>query len=122
MRGLFAALLLALLPAACGMTMPAMAHGPAKWIQDGAYKNGAGELCCGERDCGEKVSGTVVAGPDGYRVDATFQGRMPDGTVFTQQVNQLIPYHQTQPSPDGIYWVCIWGGQIKCFFAPPPGS
>ena len=85
----------------------ALAHGPAEWIQRGGYKNGLGELCCGERDCAELPDGEVVATAAGYRLKSS---------------GQVIPYYQAQPSPDGRYWKCVWGGQIKCFFAPPPGS
>jgi hypothetical protein len=30
-----------------------------------------------------------------------------------------VPYQEAQPSPDGHYWRCAWGGTRKCFFAPP---
>jgi len=35
------------------LTSPALAHGQAKWVQDGNFKNAVGELCCGARDCFE---------------------------------------------------------------------
>lgn len=80
------------------------AHGPAKWIQDGNYKNAAGDLCCGEKDCAELADGDIVPAPGGYLI---------------KSLNELVPQQEVQPSPDGRYWRCFWGGKRKCFFAPP---
>lgn len=88
-------------------TAYASAHGPAEWIQQGGYKNAVGELCCGERDCFELADGDVKVTPDGY---------------YVVSKDELVPYAEAQPSPDGRFWICIWGGTRKCFFAPPPGS
>jgi hypothetical protein len=82
----------------------AYAHGPAEWIQRGAYKNAAGELCCGERDCFELAEADVKITPAGYLVVST---------------KELIPFSEATPSPTGTYWRCYWGGKRKCFFAPP---
>ncbi len=101
------ALLLALLPSIV------LAHGPAEWIQRGAYKNRIGELCCGERDCAELADEDVKVTAAGYRVTL----HRPGGDVF-----EIVPYAEAQPSPDGKFWRCEWGGERKCFFAPPPGS
>ena len=114
MRSFLAALLLC--------AVPAYAHGPAEWIEKGAYKNAVGELCCGERDCGEKIAGTVEATPDGYRVNATFRITTPTGQIIDEQVNEFVPTADATPSPDGSYWRCRWGGGRKCFFYPPPNS
>jgi hypothetical protein len=83
--------------------LPAKAHGPAEWIQSGKYKNAAGELCCGEVDCGEKIAGTVEARADGYHVNATFRITAPTGTVVTEEVHEIVPYHKVQPSPQRKY-------------------
>jgi hypothetical protein len=83
----------------------ASAHGPAEWIQQGGYRNPAGELCCGERDCFELSSGDVSVTASGY---------------FVHSVKETVPFSEAQPSPDGRYWRCQWGGSRKCFFAPPP--
>jgi len=88
------------------LAFPALAHGPAEWIQRGAYKNAVGELCCGERDCGEIAADDVKAVPGGYLIKSR---------------NEFIPHSEAQPSPGG-YWRCEWGGQRKCFFAPMQGS
>ena len=100
----------------------AAAHGPAAWVASHSLKNAAGELCCGENDCGVMVAGTVAATPAGYQVDATFKIVTTNGTELLEDVHELVPYSEAQPSPDGAYWRCRWGGKRKCFFAPPPNS
>jgi len=95
----------------------AFAHGPAEWIQRGAYKNAAGEMCCGERDCFEIADADVKIAADGYRVTLrtpTLQGI----AVYVE----TIPFNEATPSPDGHYWRCQWGGTRKCFFAPPSAT
>ena len=85
----------------------ARAHGPAEWINTGGYKNAACELCCGERDCFELADGDVTITAVGY---------------FVHSLEESVPFSETQPSPDGRYWRCQWGGSRKCFFAPPPST
>lgn len=82
----------------------ARAHDEAQWIQDGNYKNAAGELCCGKRDCFELADGDVKITAAGY---------------YVVSMKETIPFHEATPSPDGRYWRCQWGGARKCFFAPP---
>jgi hypothetical protein len=103
-------------------TMQTRAHGPAKWIQDGAYKNAVGELCCGERDCGYFKSGTIVRVDGGYQVDAVFQVEHPTQGPIVFPVKGFVAYEHATPSPTGEYWACSWGGSLKCFFVPPPNS
>lgn len=103
----------------------ARAHNNAQWIADGGYRNAAGELCCGVVDCGEYVGGSIVAREDGYHVQATFAvGTRSDNTdfSFTFDLQEVVPYSQALPSPDSNYWACRWGGERKCFFAPPPAT
>lgn len=85
----------------------AAAHGPASWIQDGKYKNAAGDLCCGERDCFELSDADIQITPAGYLI---------------KSINETVPFDEATPSPDGKYWRCYWGGKRKCFFAPPPAT
>lgn len=94
----------ALATAFLALALPALAHGPAEWIQRGGYKNAAGELCCGERDCFELADGDVKIMGAGY---------------FVVSMKETIPFQEATPSPDGRYWRCQWGGVRKCFFAPP---
>jgi hypothetical protein len=39
-----------------------------------------------------------------------------------KSLKETVPYQEAQPSPDGHYWRCAWGGARKCFFAPPTAS
>jgi hypothetical protein len=83
----------------------AAAHGPAEWINQGGYRNAAGELCCGERDCFTHPVTDVSVTSAGY---------------FVRSKSETVPFSEVLPSPDGNYWRCEWGGTRKCFFAPPP--
>jgi hypothetical protein len=85
----------------------AYAHGPAEWIQRGGFKNAAGELCCGERDCFELTDADVKITSAGY---------------YVVSIKETVPFAEATPSPDGRYWRCQWGGQRKCFFAPPSAT
>lgn len=92
-----------LVAVALALLLPALAHGPAEWIQRGGYRNAVGELCCGERDCFEVEPVRTTA--TGY---------------YLPGYRETIPFSEALPSRDGKYWRCQWGGARKCFFAPPP--
>jgi hypothetical protein len=99
------------------------------WINKGSYKNPAGEWCCGAEDCGLVDKGAVHAVSGGYSVRGgvtygkAITGNEADGPTTRDRVNELIPYSQALPSPDGAYWRCKRpDGTPRCFFAPPPGS
>lgn len=85
------------------LSAPALAHGPAAWIQQGQFKNKNGELCCGERDCRELRDEDV---------------KVVEGGYYIIPLKELVPYSEATPSLDGHYWRCEWGGTRKCFFAP----
>src|SRR5260370_34606639 len=77
------------------------------WINRGGFCNAAGERCCGAGDCftipGEKVSMNGI------------------GYILREDDNELVPFSEAQPSPDGAYWRCKRaGGSRRCFFAPAP--
>jgi hypothetical protein len=99
------------------------------WISRGSYKNPAGEWCCGAEDCGVVAPNAVKAGTGGYSVRGAVTygigatGNESDGPTRSENINDLIPYSQSLPSPDGAYWRCKRpDGSPRCFFAPPPGS
>jgi hypothetical protein len=99
------------------------------WISRGTYKNHAGEWCCGALDCGVVAPSAVKAGSGGYslRGEVTYgigvTGNEADGPTRQEIVNEVVPYSQSLPSPDGAYWRCKRpDGSPRCFFAPPPGS
>ncbi len=99
------------------------------WINRSAYRNPAGEWCCGAEDCGVVSPNAVTATKGGYSIAGTvtygqaITGDALDGPTVHQQVQELIPYSQALPSPDGAYWRCKRpDGTPRCFFAPRPGS
>lgn len=105
------------------------AHAHDIWINKGSYKNPAGEWCCGAKDCGVMSLGAVKAINGGYSVrgnvnyGAEITGDIHDGPSKSESVDEIIPYSQSLPSPDGSYWRCKrLDGSARCFFAPPPGS
>lgn len=105
----------------------ALAHDT--WINRSSYKNPAGEWCCGAEDCGVVSPSAVKTGSGGYslRGPVTYgeavTGNATDGPTYQENVNEVVPYSQSLPSPDGAYWRCKRpDGTSRCFFAPPPGS
>lgn len=90
-----------------GMCAFALGHGAAQWIQDGNYRNLAGDLCCGERDCAELADSDVQITAAGYLI---------------KSLDETVPFQEATPSPNGKYWRCYWGGKRKCFFAPPSST
>jgi hypothetical protein len=115
--------LLALLPTL--IASGALAHDA--WISRGHYRNPAGEWCCGAEDCGVVASNAVTPEKGGYslRGDVTYgaavTGSPADGPTWHEQVNEMVPYSQSLPSPDGAFWRCKRpDGSPRCFFAPPP--
>ena len=99
------------------------------WISKGTYSNPAGEWCCGAEDCGVVSRDAVKAIKGGYSVVGTvtygegITGNALDGPTQQEKVNEMVPYSQSLPSPDGAYWRCKRpDGTPRCFFAPPPGS
>jgi hypothetical protein len=86
------------------LASPVLAHD--SWISAGGYRNTAGEWCCGASDCAVVPPENVQMSGAGYH--------MIDG--------EIVPFSETQPSPDGAYWRCRRpDGSRRCFFAPPPG-
>ena len=63
--------------------------------------------CCGASDCTPLSKDQVRVEQNGYRLLDT---------------NEVVDFSRAQPSPDGEYWVCRWGGgtkggeETKCFF------
>jgi hypothetical protein len=99
------------------------------WINKGNFRNPAGEWCCGAEDCGVVSPNAVKPIKGGYSVHGTvtygqaITGSALDGPTHQDKVNEVVPYSQSLPSPDGSYWRCKRpDGSPRCFFAPPPGS
>jgi hypothetical protein len=78
------------------------------WISRGGLRNGAGEWCCGEGDCFTVPGETISILPAGY---------------LLREMNEVVPFNEAQPSPDGAFWRCKRpDGSRRCFFAPPPNT
>jgi hypothetical protein len=78
------------------------------WINQGGYRNTAGEWCCGSGDCFVVPKDDVSTSGAGY---------------ILRGYGEVVPYNETQPSPDGAFWRCKRAdGTRRCFFAPPPNS
>lgn len=69
-------------------------------------ENSRGQLCCGGQDCHMLADSDVKEVAGGYQVKG---------------YARPVPYGELQPSPDGKWHMCFWGGEIKCFFGPLPG-
>ncbi len=88
-----------------GLATIASAHD--HWINKGGYRSPMDNSpCCGEGDCFQVEPVRVTA--QGYLILA---------------LNELVPFNEAQPSPDGAYWRCKRpDGSRRCFFAPPPST
>lgn len=75
---------------------------PTDWIGQERRTNANGTLCCGKGDCTSYPASSIQISPGGIR--------FPDGDV--------IPFNVPAPSADKQYWKCVWGGEVKCVFAP----
>jgi hypothetical protein len=89
------------------------------WISRGGHRNAAGEWCCGEGDCFVIPPERVTRATDGsYMI---WSG--PAASVGRDNVVEIVPEREAQPSPDGAYWRCKRpDGSRRCFFAPPPST
>ena len=90
------------------MTVGSPASTHDHWINHGSYRNLAGEWCCGQGDCFALAAASVSISADGY---------------VLRELNEVVPFAEAQPSPDGVYWRCKRpDGTRRCFFAPPANS
>jgi hypothetical protein len=95
-------------------TVYLQAHDLGNGVQGDTWTNGekvnpaTKYKCCGENDC-------HLALPDGLeQVDGGWRVKM---RTYKQEW-VMVPDAQVQPSPDGKFWVCEWGGEVRCFFVP----
>lgn len=102
----------------------AIAHD--SWISRGAHRNLAGEWCCGDGDCSVVPNEQVELHADGYHVHqhiVTTTYGIGAHRPTELDISEIVPFIETQPSPDGAFWRCQRAdGSRRCFFAPPPGS
>lgn len=88
----------------------ALAHGEAAWIQhEPGYIAASGSHCCGEHDC-RRMPADMRA-----RLKPITRGWSLDGRQFAYGTRGMYA------SVDADWWVCIWGGEVKCIFEPQMG-
>lgn len=79
------------------------------WID--RSNNKKGERCCDSgKDCWSLAPERVKPTEGGVNVT------LDDGETM------FVPGREIMPSEDGKYWLCVWGGKRRCFFAPYSGS
>jgi len=89
------------------------------------------EWCCGLGDCG-----IVMPSPKATAAGWAIHGeQIIDYDGRRIRVDEMVPYAETSPSPDGYFYRCndvgrdytedgnpydyLWDGKRRCFFAPP---
>ena len=110
---------------------PSTAHD--SWISAEGLKNPTTqEWCCGRGDCG-----IVLPAPKPTVAGWAIHGEeIIDVSGRRVRVDEVVPYSDVSPSPDGYFWRChtvesknydvrghadyVDGGR-RCFFAPPQG-
>ncbi|MHB2170133.1 hypothetical protein [Alsobacter sp. R-9] len=60
------------------------------------------QTCCSDQDCHPIQAYEVQATPLGYKVYGT-----------------VVPYGNARISLDRDYHICVYAGQVRCFYAPP---
>lgn len=108
-----------------GFFTTSKAHAHDIWINEGHYRNPAGEWCCGTGDCGVVGADGIHAIKGGYSINSrvvygsSITGNAADGSTTSEPIKEFVPYSQALPSPDGEYWRCKRpDGTPRCFFAP----
>ena len=89
-----------------------------------------GKWCCGAPDCGI-VMPAPIATAAGWAIHGD---EIVDLNGRRVRVDEVVPYGEASPSPDGYFWRChtlegtlydvhnhvtYVNGQRRCFFAPP---
>ncbi len=89
------------------------------------------DWCCGRGDCG-----VVMPAPKATAAGWAIHGEeILDLDGRRIRVDEVVPYGETLPSPDGHFYRChtvgrdyeaggnpdeyLWDGERRCFFAPP---
>lgn len=98
-----------------GATFAALAHGDAAWIMaNPRYVDRDGVHCCGPSDCRREHAAKFRETPAGIEI-VTGAGDVV-----------LMPRHLVgqglYPSIDDDWWVCVWGGVVRCVFKPTTGG
>ncbi len=115
--------------AALSWLRPSLAHD--SWISENGLENPiTHEWCCGRGDCGI-VMPTPKPTDAGWAIHGD---EIIDISGRRIRVDEIVPYTEVSPSPDGYFWRChtvesknydVHGhadyvdGKRRCFFAPP---
>ncbi len=112
------------------LVYPSRAHD--SWISRDGLKNPVNQgWCCGRGDCG-----MVMPAPQATAAGWAIHGEeIIDISGRQVRVDEVVPYNEVLPSPDGYFWRChdveslnydAYGhaheyidGARRCFFAPP---
>lgn len=87
----------------------APAFGHREWLDGTTVDKKTQSLCCGaDKDC--------------FRLDPSHVHLLADGLYHFDDTPFTIDEKRAMPSPDGAYWRCIWGGEIRCLFVPFEGT
>lgn len=105
----------------CGVVFGHDHMGNPNWIADGHFTSPIdGSHCCGIADCAVIHKEDIHVLPVGLHV----RGEVTYGSgagAITEQIDEVVPTAEVQPSKDGQYWRCKRpDGSRRCFFAPPP--
>lgn len=95
----------------------ATAHdAPSGWSYPPYCCNGDGH----SGDCQPIPAGAVKIVAGGFEVMLA----VGDHRLVTKPHSFFVPYQKAQPSPDGMYHLCLFPTEdtVRCFFAPPMGS
>ena len=102
------------------------------WINQQSQRNPVTHAwCCGLGDCG-----VVMPTPKATAAGCAIHGdEVVDFDGRRIRVDEVVPYAETSPSPDGYFYRCqdvgrdydsdgnpndyLWDGERRCFFAPP---
>ena len=116
-----------------GLLGPSSAHD--SWISGTRKLNPlTQQWCCGTQECGI-VMPVPAATSGGWAIHGDV---IIDVNGRRVRVDEVVPYGEVMPSPDGYFWRChstvnldhgvtndtrfLVDGERRCFFAPPPGT
>ena len=96
------------------------------WMNVEKYKNPkTGIPCCGTGDCGILSEGSIRPLPGYYHIKGTWTkgasitGNPVDGPTVIEDIDEMVPFSEALPSPDGTPWRCENNIQkTRCLFVP----
>jgi hypothetical protein len=82
-----------------------------------------GHRCCGGSDCAEVppeliASGAIMEIRNGFMVRLSLDQVRYFNKSATMPITQFVPIDRVQSSLTGGFAMCIWSGEVQCFFMP----